>query len=415
MKYILAVSAALLVAAVLLGPRIMPGQRHVVARLQHVEGEVTVEQEGRPAQAAAASGNVLAGQRLVIPADGSVTVAYPDGTTVAAEGGTHMSFAIDRASAAKEVQVDRGRLSASIARQSIGMRFVTPHALATVLGTELRLQVTDAATQLDVTKGRVQFDHAGSRRSLDVRALDSAIASADSLEAARRKWPNDKSSVAYLLSPFETLDPGQPLMVARNPESGLMRDTALAARGAARLQGESLHFELSGGSLVSDDAGNDLLRTFAAREALTLEVVFAPAAAEQAGTIAAFAAQGVQANFRLEQAHRSLRFSLRDHAEPPPAIEISLEDTSGVVHLAVVCHGGELAAYLEGAEVAREPISHAPFSAWLPGPLMLGSDADGNSAWEGRIEAFVLHDRALAPGEVAASARSYRLLSGRGQ
>src|SRR5207249_1998395 len=73
----------------------------------------------------------------------------------------------------------------------------------------------------------------------------------DESDTSRQTWPVDRESVIYLYSPLETGDDQQPLMVARNPQTGRLRMTPLEPQGSAALMREDRCFELSGGYLAS--------------------------------------------------------------------------------------------------------------------------------------------------------------------
>lgn len=63
------------------------------------------------------------------------------------------------AAGGKRLELRRGNINARVAPQAAGhaMLITTPHARATVLGTELALRTDTATTQLEVLEGQVQF------------------------------------------------------------------------------------------------------------------------------------------------------------------------------------------------------------------------------------------------------------------
>src|SRR4029434_3366179 len=106
----------------------------------------------------------------------SIDITYQDATLVRLGEGSAATLDVDRASGAKQVRMTRGELTAQVQPQSAGMTFTTPHAVATVLGTRLRLQVLTNQTQLDVTEGKVRLDRQAGGPSQLVAAHQTGIA-----------------------------------------------------------------------------------------------------------------------------------------------------------------------------------------------------------------------------------------------
>lgn len=129
-------------------------------------GAILASVTGQVARSGAtvAAGTVLrAGDELTIGA-GTATVAWPDGTSV--ELGADSRVAIE-AVAPKRMRLEAGTLSALVAKQPVGapMTIATRDALATVVGTRLRMTV-GRATRLDVLDGRVGFAGSGGELSV---------------------------------------------------------------------------------------------------------------------------------------------------------------------------------------------------------------------------------------------------------
>ena len=124
-----------------------------VATLEIVDGQawILVGNDKSPAKSGQ---DLLSGQGL--EASGRVVVRYPDKTRVDLEPGTVLREV--RTAEGKRILMEKGELRADAAKQPKDqpMVFATPHAEAKVLGTTLRLTVTDE-TRLDVEEGKVQL------------------------------------------------------------------------------------------------------------------------------------------------------------------------------------------------------------------------------------------------------------------
>ena len=409
-KYV-ALAAALSIAAVLFLTSWLPRAPQAVAKVTAVQGEVQLA--GGGTQSAAAAGTaILTGQQITTPAGGTIDLEYADKTFVRISGGSTVALDVDQATGAKQVRIDRGEIFASITPQgpSRPMTFRTPHAVATVLGTELRLTVNETTTLLDVTKGAVQFDRLTDGRSITVEAEQAGIASSERFELRTLTWPASREHLAYLYSPLAFV------MQARNPETGNMRSTPLEPIGAAAINDFTFAAELTGGHLRSDDAGVDLPHVMTRQEEFTLEVVFTSAAWDQGGParIVALADDGQPANFALMQEGEELLFALRGPAaEQSPTLRFASGQPKEPLHLTLTYREGQLIAYQDGREIARSDDFHGSLASWREGALTVGADANGQSTWRGNLEALALHTRWLDAAEVARNARNFRVLAGR--
>ncbi len=137
---------------------------------------------------------VRAGDRLET-GHAAVRIEYRgEPTALEAGPGTALSLGSDRG--VKLVRLDCGELAARIASQPAGrpMRFATPHAVAEVLGTRLRLAAGARATLLEVEEGRVRLTRSCDGASADVPAGCAAVAAAGApLEVLRR--PEDPKAL----------------------------------------------------------------------------------------------------------------------------------------------------------------------------------------------------------------------------
>ena len=418
-KYVLALSAAVLIGGVFFASQWLPAQPYTVLKVSKVEGNVTFQQGGQ-SSAAAVNAALLSGQQVNVPAGGSIDLVYQDATTVWLGGDAAVTFDTDRATGAKRVRIDRGELIASVAPQAAGpMVFTTPHAVATVRGTKLRLAVTETETLLDVTKGLVDFQRLGDQNLQQVAASQSGIATSEAFFPVQAlAWPASREGIVYLLSSLEAAD-DLPYTAVRIPDTNNYLLTELLPRGAAQLRPGTLQWELSGGHLYSDEAGQDVLPQLTGRDELTLEVIFQPAAsvATSPARIVALADDGESANLALSQEGSDLVFSLRTEDETIKPLRFSLlaanEPLESVrpKHMAVTYRAGELVAYRSGVEVARSRLAGGTLAEWRGGPLTIGADSRGQHVWRGRVLAIVLSSRCLSVAEIARSEASFRLLS----
>jgi len=136
---------------------------------------------GRPLSAHAL---LESGQHIETPLGGGASLQLSTGTAMDLSGLT--SFRVDSQGAVQRFSLQRGMLSAHVAKLGAGQRFIvaTPDAEVEVRGTRFRLSVVERAeacgggtrTRLEVTEGVVQVRAPG-EESIDVRAGQS--------------WPND--------------------------------------------------------------------------------------------------------------------------------------------------------------------------------------------------------------------------------
>src|SRR6185436_1364051 len=190
-----------------------------VANIEELSGQV-VRMKGSTEEPLRVGQAVSTGDTIVAAPGSTVLWKYKDGTTVRILGDSETELSAD-ANLAKQVRLERGELVASVAKQIRGaMVFTTPHATATVIGTELRLVVVEANTQLDVTEGKVDFQRNSSSQILHLTANESGVATAANIQPNKALWPVNRASAAFL---YEEVD--KPL--ARNPESGNLRETSL--------------------------------------------------------------------------------------------------------------------------------------------------------------------------------------------
>ncbi len=143
------------------------------------------------------------GDELRLAATNSGTLRFADGTAVHLQAGSRLRLSGAKTRAAgKQFTLLDGSLSAIVAKQPPGRPLLihTPHAVATVLGTEFELSVGTNQTQLDVTAGAVALARPSEKQPVTVRAGEYAVASPGSAPFARpfgrnpNQWPFSSAS-----------------------------------------------------------------------------------------------------------------------------------------------------------------------------------------------------------------------------
>ncbi|MEI6150581.1 MAG: FecR family protein, partial [bacterium] len=128
------------------------------------------------------------GDGVEVGADGVVKLAYRDGTQVELQRNTRLRVgaATGADKEAKRLALDAGTLIGSAAPQRHPLEIQTPHAVARVVGTRLRLEVAAAKSTLTVTEGKVELCRG--EKTLLVSIMETAVASAEGL---KRLSPED--------------------------------------------------------------------------------------------------------------------------------------------------------------------------------------------------------------------------------
>jgi len=137
------------------------------AEIIDIRGDVSLD-----AAPATAGGEVQPGQEVRTGPDGRVTLRYDDKTTIEIGEESDLTLLISesRRNRSKRLYLDRGELSADVAKQRANapMRIATPHAEVEVIGTRFTLAVDAEArtTRLEVTEGRVRLTRAADTASV---------------------------------------------------------------------------------------------------------------------------------------------------------------------------------------------------------------------------------------------------------
>ena len=122
---------------------------------------------------------ILANDQIQCPQSNAATIEYADATRVDLKSDTTVVVApAGRSSSGKCIRIEHGKLSAVVSKQPPGnpLAFVSAQAEATVLGTQLEMEVDSRATKLSVIEGNVSFASLAQSKSLAVATGEYAIA-----------------------------------------------------------------------------------------------------------------------------------------------------------------------------------------------------------------------------------------------
>jgi len=151
---VLAAAAVLILSGVLLWLGMRPAR---VARVASLEGHVAVERKGE--RFTVEPGAILyQGDRIETEPQSHAVLAYLGEATEVTMSATSL-LQLDLTPAGKRLQLDRGSVEASVARQPVGkpMKLTTEQAEAVVVGTRFKLATSGAATRLEVFEGAVRI------------------------------------------------------------------------------------------------------------------------------------------------------------------------------------------------------------------------------------------------------------------
>jgi hypothetical protein len=156
-----------------------PGAEAALATISESSGSAQLVAVGEPPRAAVAGAVLHRADHLVTAAGGDVRLQFADGTAVAINEESEVT--IDDDQGAKRVGLARGSIAATVARQPPGMpmRFRTPQAIVTVLGTRLTIAVA-ALTRVAVSEGRVALT------PLEAASAEVTLASGEAASASPR-------------------------------------------------------------------------------------------------------------------------------------------------------------------------------------------------------------------------------------
>ena len=148
-----------------------------IARLERVQGDVTLLDGDRPTPAKPGQ-EVLEGQGLrVAGAKDSAIVIFPDKTRLEIGPNTAVSMISAKPETGKRLFLPEGTIDADVPRQPVGrqMVFATKNAEAMILGTRFTIFCRGDLTEVEVKRGKVRLTRADDRTSVDVEENHFAI------------------------------------------------------------------------------------------------------------------------------------------------------------------------------------------------------------------------------------------------
>ncbi len=178
------------------GPKDFP-----IATIEQLSGDVKVTRKSQPVSVQL--GKVVYTDDVVeAPIGSSIALRYKDRTEMHILGDSVLKIGIDRQTGGKRVSLTQGELTASVTPQHPdAMVFITPHAKATVLGTELRLSVGKSATRLDVQEGKVGLMRISDGQSVVVGTNGSGEAGVEGISLRDLTWPIDRRDAVFIFEP----------------------------------------------------------------------------------------------------------------------------------------------------------------------------------------------------------------------
>lgn len=380
LKFALAAAVCLLIVAGIVAWRFGQPDARQVALVEELSGEVYLLRQGARIEPQLGKA-VSTGDQVFSSAGSTIEWHYKDGTRVRVVGDAVAHVRADAASGAKQVLLDSGELAASVAPQQRGpMVFSTPHATATVRGTELRLVVRRADTQLDVSSGSVDFTNLADGRTIQVSKDETGLASRDRIALSLPQWPLDRSRAVFLF------DGANKLVLARNPQSGNFRDTPLEPLGNASHTDRGA-LSLNGGRFASADAGDDITQSLQKTGEFSLELALIPQAVH-GGAGGVVLCLGPRENPYLELRQEGAWLILRVASDwDPEPVELRLGELleGKRTHVIVAGRPGNLAGYLGGSQTAGKSDMPLDAGQWAAGPLSIGGRANGSEAWRGEV------------------------------
>jgi hypothetical protein len=250
--------------------------------------------------------------------------------------------------------------------------FATPHATATVRGTQLRLVVGQADTQLDVKQGQVALRRHADGETINVAANETGVASAERISLKLPQWPVDRVRAIYLFQG----DPDTAL--CRNPQSGNFRESDLTIRD-------------DGHALTSADDGADVTTLVRGSGEFTVEIAFVPETAEE-NAHAILLSLGPPTTPDVELCQEGGKLVARVAAGDGEVVQLELAEAQAGqrIHVLLAGRNGRVTAHRNGVLIAEKNDILVDTGMWKSGPLVLVEDAYGKSAGISQIKRLAI-------------------------
>jgi hypothetical protein len=186
-----------------------------VARVVDVQGMVArvpdsgfrIQREGNHEKRGMLIGDVVrAGDRIETGTNGWVKLAFVGEQTFVEEFASSELVCVPSVDDGKKLDLQRGKLTASVAKQKPGKPFVvtTPHACVTVIGTIFEVQVGEKETRVDVKQGIVRLTQLADGAAIEVPAGDGAVAGMN-VSLAPKPLPAIQPGKIVFSQDFETI------------------------------------------------------------------------------------------------------------------------------------------------------------------------------------------------------------------
>jgi ferric-dicitrate binding protein FerR (iron transport regulator) len=375
--------------------------RALLATIDEVEGQVVVRRSAASDQYAEPGLALRHGDRLLVDGQSSLSLRWTDGTVARVEAGSVIDLptpGVRSSSAGKRLHVDRGSISAVVARQpsSRPMVFSTPHAEAIVRGTELYLRVLDDETHLEVAEGKVEFMELATRDAQLVLASEAAVAvPGEPVSKPGLLWPTTRERLAYLFAGGD-----RPTLVR---SGSLMKPTSIEPQSDQAAITDDGNLDLRGGWFADSGAAAELAALLQRSGEATIDILLAPASVEghAPATIWGIEAGDGYILALMQQGDRLLLATSIGNTHKN--IELApLPGPGEQVHLIVSLSQGRIAAYLDGAE-QPQPAELISLGNRTGTSIVFGGSNRESSRWHGSITGIAVYDRAFSRDELAAA------------
>lgn len=384
----LSLAAALLVAV---GLGVFAWQRQqeqsLLAKVDSVQGNVILRRGGENDQYAQDAMPLKRGDRLIVEEDASISLKWDDNTLVRLEGNTMIDVPAKGVSG-KRIYLDRGRLSAAVAKQPIGapMIFDTPHAEAIVRGTELYLRVGESETQLEVAEGQVELVEHHAHSSALVSSSEAATATpGEPIATGTIQWPTSREGLVYLFAGSQ-----RPALVR---SGDVLIPTKIEPRDGAEFNAAG-ELETRNGYFVDDVAARDVASGLRQHSEFTMEMVLAVGGAvDEPRTVLKLSGESPLLDLVQHSGHK-LAFSTGDS----PRIDLAdIPDAGKLTHVLIVRTSDKINIWIDGNEAAALD-AKIDFGSALANRISVGT-SDG-PRWSGRVAGIAIYKRALSAKEI---------------
>ncbi len=188
-----AVLAACIVLLAVVAVSLIPME--TVALLEQTAPGLMIKRGATMVTSPAAGYRLRVGDEILVPTNASAIVAY-EGEATRIRAGSGARFTFESTDEGKQLALVAGTISARVAPQPRDdpMSISTPHAIATVHGTEFSLSILSNASRLDVVEGSVRLERREDEKAIVVPAGFYAVTGAGLELVTRSLLPEPWSS-----------------------------------------------------------------------------------------------------------------------------------------------------------------------------------------------------------------------------